>query len=188
MYRKVVYQAWSNGIKEWKCQCRSECSQRKITCWFWISKRKITVSNQRVSAKYTCNWCYGTMRSRISPDIFEYDIWNQVTIKDVCCNMKFSDSHGNDHRKMNIELFSNCCRSVQTSCLVCSRPKNWVEKNEILIMLGCTSIVWQNRNVSSASSSLTKHHFWIFFHSWLIGATKKVQSRSLNLLFLAETK
>ena len=161
--RKVIFQALSNGIKKRKYQCRSESSQCKIRCWFWISKRKINVSNQRVLGKDTCNWCYDTMRRGIFLDICENDTWTPVVIHDVCCNMKFYDNKGDDHTKVNIELFLKYCRSVQTSCLICSRVKNWVAKDEILMMLGCTNIVWQNRNTSSASSSLPKHHFWNLF-------------------------
>ena len=84
---------------------------------------------------------------------------SKVAIFIVMCNTNFCDDQYRDHTVADIVIFLSSFRSVQTSCVVWLRVKNWVGKNEIFIMLGCTNIILQKRQASSASSSAPKHHF-----------------------------
>ena len=91
--------------------------------------------------------------------ISEKDIWNIVVIFIVCCNMIFCDNQCDGRTAVSIEFFLMLFCSVQTSCIVCLRVKNWAEKEQIFMMLGCTNIVLQKCRTFCASSSSPKHHF-----------------------------
>ena len=145
--------------KKAKCESESEYSQQNITCWFSISKpNRITIQEEFWYNSVAVGFV-GSEKSIISSIICKKDIWNQSVICTTSCNMNFCDDRFDDHIVINIDIFLNSFRSVQTSCVFWLRLKNWVQKDEICMMIECTNIVWQKCWTSSASSSTPKHHF-----------------------------